>query len=70
MYNAGVSMADKNRFKVVSLNFLKKKHKKLLQRIYDEADDREMSVSAFCISILKYYIANIEKQDETDRNNI
>ena len=65
-----INMADKNRFKVVSLNFLKKKHKELLQWVYNEADSREMSVSAFCISILKHYKANMEKQDETNGDNI
>lgn len=65
-----INMADKNRFKVVSLNFLKKKHKELLQWVYNEADTREMSVSAFCISVLKNYKANMEKQDEKDGNNI
>ena len=55
---------NKDRFKVVSLNFIRKKHKELLKWIYDEAENREMSVSAFCISIIKYYKANMEKENE------
>lgn len=39
--------------KTISLNFTKQKHYELLQWIHDEADEREMSVSSFCISILK-----------------
>lgn len=50
--------------KTVSLNFVKEKHCDLLQWIYEEADDREMSVSAFCISILKEKWRVEEEEDE------
>lgn len=45
--------------KVVSLNFDKKRHEGLLEWISKEATNNEMSVSGFCISILKkYYMEN------------
>jgi len=60
-------VSNKNKFKIVSLNFLKDRHGKLLKQIYDEAQEREMSVSAFCISIIKKYMAentNAKSRDE------
>ena len=56
---------SKNKFKIISLNMLKDKHRELIKWIYDEASNREMSVSGFCISILKQYMEKTnEKNDE------
>ena len=58
---------DKDKFKIISLNMLKDKHRELIKWVYAEASNREMSVSGFCISILKQYKENI---DDKNRNNI
>lgn len=42
---------DKYRF--ISLNLLKKSHKNLIEWILWAADDKEISISSFCINILK-----------------
>ena len=58
---------SKDKFKIISLNMLKNKHKSLIKWIYYEASNREMSVSGFCISILKQYRENVNGKN---RNNI
>ena len=54
----------RDRFYFITLNFIKEKHKDLIEWVKREADDREMSLSSFCISILKKYKADMEEKDE------
>ena len=56
--------------KVVSLNFDRERHKKLLEWITEKALDKEMSVSGFCISILKEYYMESVDEKEKDGDNI
>lgn len=43
----------RNKFTFISLNMIKDKHDDLIKWIKEESFEREMSMSAFCISILK-----------------
>ena len=43
----------KNKYHFISLNLLKKSHKNLIKWIKWMADDKETSISSFCIGILK-----------------
>lgn len=59
---------NQDKFKVVSLNFAKERHKGLLEWLYKESEDREMALSSFCISILKLYKADMENDNEWQTN--
>lgn len=56
----------RNKFKFVTLNLLKAKHKDLIKWIVEQASDSEMSISSFCISVLKKYKRMIDN-DKTDK---
>lgn len=43
----------RSKFNFISLNLLKDKHKGLIKWIKEESFENEMSISSFCIKILK-----------------
>ena len=57
----------KEKFSFISLNLLKKRHKNLIKWIKYLAEDKEMSISSFCISVLEQeYIKQKEAGKWTD----
>jgi hypothetical protein len=48
---------DKKEYYFIQLNLQKEKHKDLIEWIKEKAELNEQSLSAFCIKIIKEYMA-------------
>lgn len=63
----------RDKFYFISLNFIKDKHKDLIEWIKSQADEQESSISSFCINLMKKeyrrYLDDKMEQRENNRTN-
>jgi hypothetical protein len=56
----------RDKFYFISLNLLKDKHGDVIEWVKKQADEREMSISSFCISLIKDAYKRRLNNEESD----
>lgn len=59
----------REKFHFISLNLLKKRHCDVIEWIKKSAEDKEMSISSFCINVLKKEYESQKENNNGKREN-